>query len=393
MHRHDQNMGRGRSESYRNRDDERRGQTSRGREDDEWEERGYETRSGEHHERQHSRWLDADDDRRRDEGRRHEEDRVRSSGPRDQSWQGGHGMQGQGFDEGRRFGGRGFYDRDRDYVSRGGQGGYGGYGGAGEHPRGMGGRDTSWRDREEEMRRFDRGHDQPQDYGSRSIGFRGRMGEDYGYGGFGHMGQSDMYGDRHMGEDDRRGMGRGMDRGFGGTDRGYGMERYSDRYSHDRNYGGMGMRQGYGGMDRNYGEQQRMTQGGQYGTSQYGQERGMGSQAPMRGKGPKNYSRSDDRIREEVCELLEDADLDASEIDVKVRGGEVTLEGTVQDRWAKREAEDVIAHARGVKDCHNQLKVQSRDQQQQAQGRQGQQQTQGRSNGNPSGQDKQQRTS
>ena len=110
----------------------------------------------------------------------------------------------------------------------------------------------------------------------------------------------------------------------------------------------------------------------------------MRSQAPMRGKGPKNYTRSDERIREDVCELLQDADLDATEIEVKVQGGEVTLEGTVEDRWAKREAEDIVAQARGVKDCHNHLRVQSRDSKPQP--------SQGRGN-NGNGQKHQQRTS
>jgi len=55
--------------------------------------------------------------------------------------------------------------------------------------------------------------------------------------------------------------------------------------------------------------------------------------------------------------LLADADVDASEIDVRVQDGEVTLEGTVHDRWSKREAENIACRARGVKDCHNRLRV------------------------------------
>lgn len=193
-----------------------------------------------------------------------------------------------------------------------------------------GGRDDGPRHHDDERDRWrmddDPDDDRPQDFGMRSIGFRGRMGQDYGYGGFGHMGQSDLYRDRHMGADVERGaMGRGMDRGFGGTDRGYGRERMSGTH-------------GYGGVDRDY--------------------YAPGPSPSMRGKGPKNYARSDERIREEVCELLEDADLDASDIDVKVQDGEVVLEGTVDHRWAKREAEDIACRARGVKDCHNMLRIQ-----------------------------------
>jgi len=76
-----------------------------------------------------------------------------------------------------------------------------------------------------------------------------------------------------------------------------------------------------------------------------------------RGLGPKNWTRSDERILEEVCERLADADIDASEIDVTVQGGEVTLAGTVPDRRTKHDAEDIACRARGVKDCHNRLRV------------------------------------
>lgn len=79
--------------------------------------------------------------------------------------------------------------------------------------------------------------------------------------------------------------------------------------------------------------------------------------ARFRGMGPKNWARSDERILEEVCERLSDADIDASEIEVTVQGGEVTLAGTVPDRRSKHDAEDIACHARGVKDCHNRLRV------------------------------------
>lgn len=76
------------------------------------------------------------------------------------------------------------------------------------------------------------------------------------------------------------------------------------------------------------------------------------------GKGPKNYVRSDERIREDVCEHLSyHPYIDASDIEVIVRGGEVTLSGTVDARMVKRAAEDVCDHVRGVKDVHNQLRV------------------------------------
>lgn len=79
---------------------------------------------------------------------------------------------------------------------------------------------------------------------------------------------------------------------------------------------------------------------------------------PYTGVGPKGYKRSDDRIREDVCELLaRHGQLDASNIEVTVQDGEVTLTGFVDSRWAKREAEDVADEASGVRDVHNQIRV------------------------------------
>ena len=77
-----------------------------------------------------------------------------------------------------------------------------------------------------------------------------------------------------------------------------------------------------------------------------------------RGLGPKNYQRSDERIREDVCERLTmDHDVDASEIEVMVEGAVVTLNGSVNARHAKRLAEDIAESVRGVKDVQNNLRV------------------------------------
>jgi osmotically-inducible protein OsmY len=76
------------------------------------------------------------------------------------------------------------------------------------------------------------------------------------------------------------------------------------------------------------------------------------------GKGPKNWTRLDERIREDVCERLADhPHIDASDIEVVVKDGEVTLVGLVDHRRTKRLAEDVTEEVRGVKDIHNQIKV------------------------------------
>jgi osmotically-inducible protein OsmY len=77
-----------------------------------------------------------------------------------------------------------------------------------------------------------------------------------------------------------------------------------------------------------------------------------------RGRGPKGYTRTDDRIREDVCErLTEDWGVDASDIEVVVAAGHVTLSGTVDGRQSKRRAEDIAAEALGVRDVQNNLRV------------------------------------
>jgi BON domain len=78
----------------------------------------------------------------------------------------------------------------------------------------------------------------------------------------------------------------------------------------------------------------------------------------FRGLGPRNVTRADDRIREDVCEaLMDDEDLDASEIEVSVKEGEVTLVGKVASRLDKRLAEDLSANVSGVRDVNNQLRT------------------------------------
>jgi osmotically-inducible protein OsmY len=82
------------------------------------------------------------------------------------------------------------------------------------------------------------------------------------------------------------------------------------------------------------------------------------AEGPHRGRGPKNYHRSDDRVREDVSERLsDDGNVDASDIEVSVEEGIVTLSGTVSTRREKRLAEDCCEGVPGVKDVSNQLRV------------------------------------
>ena len=80
--------------------------------------------------------------------------------------------------------------------------------------------------------------------------------------------------------------------------------------------------------------------------------------ARHRGKGPKGFTRSDERIKDDInCRLTDDAYVDASEIDVAVENSEVILTGTVPDRSSKRRAEDIAELVSGVKNVENRLRV------------------------------------
>jgi hypothetical protein len=77
-----------------------------------------------------------------------------------------------------------------------------------------------------------------------------------------------------------------------------------------------------------------------------------------RGKGPKNYRPSDERLRERICErLTDDPFVDATDLEVSVANCEVTVSGTVETRHMKFEVEDVIADTPGVSAVHNSIQV------------------------------------
>lgn len=84
--------------------------------------------------------------------------------------------------------------------------------------------------------------------------------------------------------------------------------------------------------------------------------------ASHRGRGPKGYRRSDDRIREDVNDrLADDPYLDASEIEVQVSDSEVTLTGSVPRRADKRRAEALAETISGVTHVQNNLRAQNND--------------------------------
>ncbi|WP_051558869.1 BON domain-containing protein [Allorhizobium undicola] len=81
-----------------------------------------------------------------------------------------------------------------------------------------------------------------------------------------------------------------------------------------------------------------------------------------RGKGPRGYKRTDARILEDVNDRLsEDAAVDASDIEVQVVEGDVTLSGEVANRYEKRRAEDIADSISGVVNVQNNIRVKRPD--------------------------------
>jgi len=80
-----------------------------------------------------------------------------------------------------------------------------------------------------------------------------------------------------------------------------------------------------------------------------------------RGRGPRGYRRSDERILEDICDrLTEDPLIDATDIEVTVKNSEATLDGTVTDRLSRRRAEDIADCASGVVVVVNNLRIERR---------------------------------
>lgn len=73
---------------------------------------------------------------------------------------------------------------------------------------------------------------------------------------------------------------------------------------------------------------------------------------------PKGWRRPDDRISQDVTiALVSDAGIDGGDIDVRVAEGEVTLMGTVADKFARQRAEDIASRVFGVTDVQNLLRI------------------------------------
>lgn len=109
-------------------------------------------------------------------------------------------------------------------------------------------------------------------------------------------------------------------------------------------------------------------QGGQGMLGWIGQQLGLGGQQ-ARGRIPKGYVRSDERLKEDIAErLIRHPEIDASEVDIDAKLGVITLTGTVEQRYMKHQLEDLVENVMGVKDIQNHITVKPRVQQTTGQG-------------------------
>lgn len=237
-------------------------------------------------------------------------------------------------------------------------------------------RNAGWRDRDETS--FGRGRQDWDDRDRDEDGYIARRGfgnesSGYGRGRERDFGDSAGYGSGGSARDWRDVV--GEDRGRGGPvfdsgddpSRDWGYPRYgsgsSSDYERDR-YGsghfGRGSRD-YS-EDRGFFERAGDEVRSWFGDSAAERRREMDSQTGEyrhRGRGPKGYQRSDERILEDVNDrLTDDPHIDASDIEVTVKNREVTLNGLVKSRFEKRHAEDLADSVSGVTHVQNNLRIQ-----------------------------------
>jgi osmotically-inducible protein OsmY len=205
-----------------------------------------------------------------------------------------------------------------------------------------------------------------EEFGHRREGYPGRdrdnhrFGEQHGQERFGgYYGRNQDYGSRDFDQSSHS--------GFGSRDQQYQRDPYrGEDFNRGRGgyYGSFGeqgsaQRSGFtGGIYSSHGTQGTFGRESGYGR-QGSNEPWQSQQQSHRGRGPKGYERSDERLKEIICErLTDDPNIDASDITIEVNNKVVKLTGTVEDRRVKYLIEDVIEQAGGVRDIDNQLRVQ-----------------------------------
>ncbi|WP_165373343.1 BON domain-containing protein [Sorangium cellulosum] len=174
---------------------------------------------------------------------------------------------------------------------------------------------------------------------------------------------------RHGWIDKAHNAGRGRDRERAGRppeDRGEEAYRSERGASGDASYGHRGNYEQV--LQRDDEPQARRGRPGEHRGGWAGQELGGPSFHPggphrglsgARGRPPEGYRRPDERIREDLREQISECpDLDASDVEVKVQDGEVTLSGTVRERRFKHQIEALAERVSGVTDVRNEIRLQ-----------------------------------
>src|SRR5215213_8859942 len=298
-----------------------------------------------------TRYNDRDDRDEQDYGRRRESEYGRSYGERSQ---GRTGLR----DENERYAGESRW-----------RGQYGGSSSSGRGRDYEGGREEGW-----ESNR-DYTSDRDRSYGAYGQNYYGGGSSSYGQGSSNYGQGSRSYGQSNYGQ------GSGGQRRFGESSSNY-SQRYdypSDSpsrgmygnqggrsFDYDRSRYGRGQERGYeyesdrsgSGGERGWWDRASDTVASWFGDEEAERRRRMDEQRDQyRGKGPKGYRRSDERIKEDVNDRLSEGYLDASDVEVTVTNAEVTLTGTVNSRMDKRRVEDIAESVSGVSNVENRLRV------------------------------------
>ena len=178
-----------------------------------------------------------------------------------------------------------------------------------------------------------------------------RFGHEFGRG-WSSAGSPDFRGPR-LGPYDARGEssftgGRDSWSGSGGSYRGYGIPSGNEP-------GGFGLNTSHravGDWDRGRSDSDEWSDGSRI---RDGFGHGVRSAG---GRPPKGYTRSDERIRDDVCEqLYRSHEVDVGEVSVEAKNGTIVLEGTVPDRRMKHRIEDLCEQCIGVNDVDNRIRV------------------------------------
>ena len=280
------------------------------------------------------------------ENRNRDDQRYRNAGygnnyqnqDQNRGWNNRYGAKGRDMDSGGSYGGA--YSSDSGYQG-------GGYDQTNWGSRqNSGNQSQQWRNDDWNKKNQGSGHGQT-DWGRRDIDHRssygfGETGSDYNQG----------YGSSFDNDDNSRFRNSGYGERRGTTD--YTNTNYGNRNQQGSNYGHGGDNRDRGWFDRTRDEVSSW-----FGDDDAERRRDMDKRSgPHKGKGPKDYRRSEDRIREDVCYRLADDDMvDASDINVEIKDNEVILTGTVSSREEKRRAEDLVESIYGIQNVENRLRV------------------------------------